>query len=99
MKGMGCLTRIDIGAILDQFAHVRGVPVRDCHGVMQRLGESKRQTDLVRAQVRVWGNYRAATVVDSLAHHILSEKALFPLQKLSDATRSRVFAESVGSLG
>mmetsp|Transcript_34065 Transcript_34065/g.75084 ORF Transcript_34065/g.75084 Transcript_34065/m.75084 type:complete len:277 (+) Transcript_34065:2236-3066(+) len=68
------------GPSLHERAKVLHVPFVDRGGVVKGLGELDGYSDLVGADVGVGRDDRAAAEVDSLAHHVSSEKALFPLQ-------------------
>lgn len=79
--------RIHARAVHDRLAHL--VKVERIHRlrVCELAGERLRHADLVRADVHVRRDDRAAGEVDALAHHVLAKQALLLLEHLFKTVR------------
>ena len=72
------------GSISHHHRQALSIDLADTLREGQLAGHEDGHTDLICGDVGVGGDDGAATVVDTLAHHLLAEHAFFAFEKLSD---------------
>jgi len=65
---------------------------------VQGLRKVHRNTNFVGSNVGIRGNHTTAAEIDTFAHHVAAEKALFALEDLTNARRT-LLGEHVAVLG
>ena len=86
----GVRARVNLRAVLHQFAHQLDVMFRDVLRKSQLLREHRRNSNLGRLQVRVRHDHRSRGVVHALPHHVHAEQTLLLLELLPDPRHPRL---------